>query len=94
MNKYNVHFKGRSRISTDSFNKINVSTLQLNFANVPNQTIYHFLEIFVEFSLAIWGVIMNLTEITYSKNFENMATVLFYRQKNKNSPAEIVEDLC
>ena len=33
MNKYNVHFKGRSRISTDSFNQINVSTFQFNFLN-------------------------------------------------------------
>ena len=33
MNKYNVHFKGRSRISKYSFNKINVSTFQFNFLN-------------------------------------------------------------
>ena len=38
---------------------------------------------------------MNLTEISYSKISENMATALFYRQKkNENTPAEIVEDPC
>ena len=37
---------------------------------------------------------MNLTEITYSKISENMATVLFIGEKNENTPAETVEDPC
>ena len=33
VNKPNFHFKGKGRISTDSFNKINVSILQFNILN-------------------------------------------------------------
>ena len=68
MNKYNVHFKGRSRISKDSFNKINVSTFQFNFLNFQIKTIYHFPEIVVKFSLA------NLEcnyELNWNKLFKN-----------------------
>ena len=33
MNKPNFHYKGKDRISTDGFNKINLSTLQFNVLN-------------------------------------------------------------
>ena len=33
VNKSNFHIKGKSRISTDSFNKINLSILQLKILN-------------------------------------------------------------
>ena len=33
VNKPNFHFKGKGRISTDGFNKINLSILQFNILN-------------------------------------------------------------
>ena len=83
MNKYNVHFKGRSRISTDSFNKINVSTFQFNFVNFQIKQFIIFQKLSWNLVQPIWSVTMNLTEITYSKISENMATVLFYRRKKR-----------
>ena len=47
VNKPNFYFKGKGRISTDGFDKINLSILQFNIL-----TVYHFSEIFVEFSIA------------------------------------------
>ena len=33
VNKYNFHFKRKSRITADNFNKINVNILQFNIVN-------------------------------------------------------------
>ena len=67
VNKPNFHFKGIGRISTDGSNKINLSMFQFN---VLNFQIKQFI-IFQKFSWnsfqPIWGVIMNLAEITYTK---------------------------
>ena len=41
VSKSNFHFKGKSRISTDSFNKTNLSIPQFNI-KISNETIYHF----------------------------------------------------
>ena len=41
VSKSNFHFKGKSRISTDSFNKTNLSTLQFNI-KISIETIYRF----------------------------------------------------
>ena len=53
ISKPNFHFKKKSRISTDDFNKINLSVLQFNISDFQVSSLRnHFSEIFVEFSLA------------------------------------------
>ena len=76
VSKSNFHFKGRSGISTDSFNKINVGILQFNIVNFQIKQFYHFPEIYLEFSLANLGC-------NYWNNLPVKVFVFFaYRKKD------------
>ena len=84
VNKPNFSFKGKSRISTDGFNKINVSVLQFNILKFPSQTNCHFSEIFAEFSLTNLGCNYELdwnelykNKVYYINIFENQAGIFF-----------------
>ena len=65
--KPNFRFKGKSRISTDGFNKINFSILQFNILNFQIKRFVTFQKFQWNSVQPIWGVIINLTEITYTK---------------------------
>ena len=67
VNKSNFHFKRNGRVSTDSFNKINLSILQFNTVNLQIKQFIIFQKFLWNSVQLIWGVIMNLTEITYTK---------------------------
>ena len=54
-------------ISTDDFNKINLSILQFNILNFQIKQFGIFKKFLQSSVQPIWGVIMNLTEITYTK---------------------------
>ena len=64
VNKSNFHFKGKGSISTDGFNKINLSILQFDILNFQIKKFIIFQKLLWNSVLLIWGVIMNLTEIT------------------------------
>ena len=66
-NKPNFPFKGKGRISTDGFNKINLSILQFNILNFQIKQFITFHEFSWNSVQPIWGAIMNLNEITYTK---------------------------
>ena len=59
LSKSNFHCKGRSGIFTESVNKTNVSMRQFN-------TVRFQVKQFIIFE-KIWGVIMNLIELNYTK---------------------------
>ena len=54
-------------ISTDDFNKINLSILQFNILNFQIKQFGIYKKFLRNSVQPIWGVIMNLTEITYTK---------------------------
>ena len=54
-------------ISTDDFNKINLSILQFKILNFQIKQFGIFKKFLQNSVQPIWGVIMNLTEITYTK---------------------------
>ena len=67
VNKPNFYFKGKSRISTDGFNKIDLSILQFNILNFQFEQFVIFQKFLWNSIQPIWGIIINLTEITYMK---------------------------
>ena len=67
VNKSNFHFREKSWICIDGFNKINLSILQFNILNFQIKQFVIFQVFLWNSVLPIWGVTMNLTEITYTK---------------------------
>ena len=67
VNKPNFHFKGKGRISTDGFNKINLSILQFNILNFQIKQFVIYQKFLWNSVQTIWSVIMNSTEIIYRK---------------------------
>ena len=89
VNKPNFHFKGKSRISTDGFNKINLSILQFNILNFQ-------IKQFVIFHKFSWNSVFSvliLSKITYTKikyiirKFPRIKRLSFLQVKTKRKPS-------
>ena len=67
VNKPNFYFKGKSKISTDGCNKIDLSILQFNILNFRIKQFIIFQKFSWNSVQPVCGVIMNLTVISYAK---------------------------
>ena len=67
VNEPNFHFKGNGRISTNDFNNIHLIILQLNSLSFQIKQFIIFQKFSRNSARPIWCVIINLTDITYSK---------------------------
>ena len=64
-NKSNFPFKGKSRISIDSFNKINISILQFNIKNFQKSNN-------LSFSINFRGIQFSQSAVNYDFNWNNL----------------------